>query len=73
VSGFAFAPDGQTIVTADSERWVTVWDAVSGKSLREFQTYADMVRIALAADGRHLATANADGTLSIFRLAPPPS
>jgi hypothetical protein len=26
-----------TIVTADSERWVTVWNAGSGKSLREFQ------------------------------------
>jgi serine/threonine-protein kinase len=72
VSGFAFAPDGQTIVTADSERWVTVWDAGSGKSLREFQAGEDMVRIGLAADGRHLATASTNGTVSIFRLAPRP-
>jgi WD40 repeat protein len=72
VNGFAFAPDGQTIVTADTEHWVTVWDAGSGKSLREFQAGEDMVRIALAADGRHLATASTNGTVSIFRLAPPP-
>jgi serine/threonine-protein kinase len=72
VNGFAFAPDGQTIVTADSERWVTVWNVGSGKSLREFQAGEDMVRIALAADGRHLATTSTNGTISIFRLASPP-
>jgi WD40 repeat protein len=68
-----FAPDSQTLVTADADHWVTVWDAVSGNKLREFQTNDDIVRLAVAADSRHLAAANTNGTVSVFRLGSPPA
>jgi len=46
---------------------ITLWDAVTGRKLREWQ-FPGQVYASITPDGRHLATANANGTVYILRL-----
>jgi serine/threonine-protein kinase len=62
-----FFPDGKTLVSSGEHGLVTLWNAVTGKSLREWQ-FPGWVYASIAPDGRHLATANANGTVYILRL-----
>lgn len=69
VSPGAFFPDGRKLVTAS--RWagfLYVWDAASGRKLHEWTLPGDAITCVFAADGRHLATGNANGTVYILRL-----
>jgi WD40 repeat protein len=48
---------------------VIVWDLSKGKRLTTFGRFPFPVNsVAFAADGRHLATANGDGTFYVLRL-----
>jgi WD40 repeat protein len=49
-----------------------VWDTTTGKQLRELQVPDEIFRIAVAPDSRHVAAANSNGTVSLYRLAPAP-
>ena len=44
---------------------VILWEAARGTKLREWQLPGVVARIAFAHDGRHLATANGNGTVSV--------
>jgi serine/threonine-protein kinase len=63
--------DGKTAVTAAGDR-IVIWTIASGDKLREWQLPGPVHAIALAADGRHLATANGNGTVYLLRLSPRP-
>ncbi len=63
----SFAPDGKTFATGGD--WITLWDAGSRTPLREWKLPGRVYRVAFAPDGRHLVTANANGTLYVLRLA----
>jgi formylglycine-generating enzyme required for sulfatase activity len=50
---------------------VGLWDMSSGKKLHEWQFPGPVNGVAFAADGRHLATANSNGTIYLLRIPPP--
>jgi serine/threonine protein kinase len=64
--GLAYTPDGTRLAVAKKEQ-LFVWDVISGE--RYYRPLpCEVKHIAFAPDGRHLATANMDGTVYIFRL-----
>jgi WD40 repeat protein len=71
VSSVAFGPDGQTLASAGYDSLVILWDVAVGDRRREWQLPGPVHGVAFAADGRHLATANGNGTVYILRLPKP--
>jgi WD40 repeat protein len=67
VRSVAFAPDGQTLASADWSQ-ILLWDVASGTKRHEWQFPEPLEGVALAPDGRHLAVANVNGTVYILRL-----
>jgi hypothetical protein len=49
---------------------VILWEAATRKKLHEWVLPGPVFRVAVAPDGRHLATANSNGTA--YFLRPPP-
>jgi WD40 repeat protein len=66
VNNIAYAPDGKTVATSDSNT-VRLWDSASGK---ELQTMADPVAsLAFSPDGKRLAGCGLDGGKFIWDVA----
>ena len=69
VSSVAFSADGRRIVTATASYGGSpqIWDAETGKKLRQLSGQQDVVvRAAFSADGRRIVTATFDGTARIW-------
>jgi WD40 repeat protein/serine/threonine protein kinase len=64
----AWAPSGNALATCDLNGLVVIWDAATGKRLSEWKFPGWVNMVAFAADGRHLLTANSNGTIYILRL-----
>jgi WD40 repeat protein len=64
----AIAPSGRLVAQA-VDNTVIVWNPMSGKRLYQWQLPGEVRALAFAPDNRHLATANSNGTVYIFRLA----
>jgi RNA polymerase sigma factor (sigma-70 family) len=70
VSSLGFSPDGGTLVTSGSEPLVRLWDAVSGKSLKEWPAHEGATQaLAFLPDGRSLVSGSADGTVRLWQVA----
>jgi RNA polymerase sigma factor (sigma-70 family) len=65
VSSLAFAPNGKTVLTLDSQGSVCLLDAADGRALRRFSTGRTRQRPALSADGRWAALLFGPGKLPI--------
>ena len=64
----AFSPDGQRIVTSNSDKTVRILDATSGRELYKSERHTDYVFSAtFFPDGKRIASASADGTVRIWR------
>jgi WD40 repeat protein len=71
VLGLAFHPSGQQIATGSRDKMVRLWDC-GGFQLRESlpsETAPEVFQVAFTPEGRYLATANGNGTITILRLA----
>jgi len=73
VTALAVAPDGKLLASADAAGRIVLWDAPAGTKLREVMLPGQVGGLAISADGRHLATANGNGTAYLLRLAPAPA
>jgi WD40 repeat protein len=69
VTSVAYAPDGKSVAASASDGKVIVWDAETARILQEWQMPGAVHAIAFDARSRHLATANANGTVFFLRLA----
>jgi WD40 repeat protein/serine/threonine protein kinase len=69
IRALAYTPNGRVLIAADESGQVVFWDASSGEKLRKWQFPGAVYGLAVAADGRSLATANANGTVYVLRLA----
>ncbi len=57
----AYSPDGKSIVTASDDSTARIWDAATGKELRELTGHSDYVSsAAYSPDGKSIVTASGD-------------
>jgi WD40 repeat protein len=68
VTGLAFLPDGEGLISASEDGQVILHGPSSGQPLNAWRFPGAVRGVALAVDGRHVATANANGTVYILRL-----
>jgi U4/U6 small nuclear ribonucleoprotein PRP4 len=78
VWGLAFSPDGTLAAAAATatardggKGWLAVWDARSGKVLREWQLPTQTRTVLFAPDGRHVLTGDEAGGIYVLRLKNP--
>jgi WD40 repeat protein len=72
VTSVAFSADGKSLAAARLDGWLIVWDLAGAKKDTDYQRFklpGAIAAVAFAPDSRHLATANANSTAYIFRLA----
>jgi WD40 repeat protein len=72
----AFLGDSPTFATASHDGTVRLWDSEKRKEtsiVRLAPPGGGIFKLAFSPDGRHLATANGNGTVYIIRLAPLPT
>ncbi|MCS6851211.1 MAG: protein kinase [Gemmataceae bacterium] len=67
-TSLAYGPDGQTLVSASRGGEVIVWDIANNRKRAEWKFPGPVLSVAIASDGRHIATGNANGTVFILRL-----
>jgi WD40 repeat protein len=70
VRSVAFGPEGKRIVSADARGVLILWDATASQERKRWTFPFPINGVVFAADGRHLLTANNDGTGYILRLGP---
>lgn len=68
VTSLAFLPDGEGLVSAGEDGQVILHGPRSGQSLNAWRFPGVVRQVAVAVDGRHIATANANGTVYVLRL-----
>jgi WD40 repeat protein len=69
VISLAFSPNGKWLASAEVGGVIILWGWTSATPLERFELPGDMRAVAFTPDGRHLVTANANGTAYILRLA----
>jgi WD40 repeat protein len=63
----AFAADGKLLVTSDLHQTVRVWDATTGRMIRDIQVLQTrLCALALSPDGNELATSESTGQLRLW-------
>jgi WD40 repeat protein len=67
VRSAAFSPDGKRIVTASDDTTARLWDAATGKQIRELTGHAGIVlSAAFSPDGKRIVTASFGGTARLW-------
>jgi RNA polymerase sigma factor (sigma-70 family) len=56
VSGLAYSPDGKCIAAIGAGRALTLWDAATGKEVRQFPNINQPIGLAFSPDGKMIAT-----------------
>ncbi len=71
ITGLAFLPDGNTILSASLDQTLRIWDVKKGRELAHAYGHAGGVdHLALASSGTRFATAGRDQTMRIWDIAP---
>jgi WD40 repeat protein len=70
ISAVTFSPDGQYVLTGNgSERNATLWNALTGKKIRNFDHHKDVLAVAYSPDGKYIVTGSGDNTASLWDAA----
>lgn len=63
----AYAPDGLTLASGGSDRYVRLWDIETGRLLKSLRGHThDIRQVAFSPDGQVLATASEDRTIRLW-------
>ena len=63
----AYSPDGLTLASGGSDRYVRLWDLETGRLLRSLRGHThDIRQVAYSPDGQHLATCSEDRTIRLW-------
>jgi WD40 repeat protein len=68
IRSLAFSPDGRLLASTAQDRRLILWDATSGTQRQQWQLPVEPKCVAFAADSRHVATGNSNGTVYVFRV-----
>jgi WD40 repeat protein len=68
VTSIVFDGDGQRIASSGRDGRVILWSTTTGAPLREWRLPSVVHGVTFSADGRHIATANGNGTAYILRI-----
>jgi WD40 repeat protein len=63
-----FAPNGKLLAMSGTTGRVILWETTKGSKVTEWSLSGTVHRLSFSADGKHLATANANGTVYVYRL-----
>jgi WD40 repeat protein len=71
VGALALSPDGKTLVSADAENTIRLWDVATRKELHRLTSQGpwEPSPIAFAPDGKHVVAGHRDGFLDIWEVA----
>lgn len=64
-----FTPDGKTLIAEGGDNTLHVWDAATGKELRQLMHRGPVVSAAVSPDGRRLASGCMDNAVRVWDLA----
>jgi WD40 repeat protein len=70
IYGLAFSPDGKLLATCGYDRLIHLWDAATGKRVKDLRDHSDAVyAVAFSPDGKLLASGSADRAVKIWDVA----
>ena len=69
VRSVGFLPGGKALLSAGEDGQVILWSARTGETLWDWQLPGAVSAVAAAPDGRHIATANSNGTVYVLRVS----
>jgi WD40 repeat protein/tRNA A-37 threonylcarbamoyl transferase component Bud32 len=72
VTRLLYSADGETLISAGEDGQVILHGPISGQTIKSWQFPGAILSVAISNDGRHLATANSNGTVYVLRLWPAP-
>ncbi len=62
-------PDGKTLISANGDRTIKLWDLTTGKELRTLNGHWQAVNsIAIHSDGKTLFSGSRDGSIKLWTL-----
>jgi tetratricopeptide (TPR) repeat protein len=67
ITGLAFSPDGERLLSCGTDFAARVWDTASGRELLTLSNHGDVVlKAAWSQDGERIATASLDGAVRVW-------
>jgi WD40 repeat protein len=67
INDIAFSPDDRFIISASKDYSLILWNAVTGKEIRDFTGHTDVVNcVAFSPDGKMIASGSADKTIKLW-------
>ncbi len=70
VYSVAFSPDGNSVLAGGDDHLARLWDAASGKQVRQFAGHSgDVLSVAFSPDGRQVLTGARDATARLWDVA----
>ena len=67
--GLIFTADSKQLISSSFDRFIKIWDVVSGECLQSWESAAPLYRIALSNDGQMLAAGGELGSILIWEVS----